>query len=141
MCTEHLSDELSGTVLEYQILSLGISVGVGVIAGLLTLCFFYVGLFLLGASMGWFVGMALLTLLYKHSVYLSEHNWLPYIVLSAFAIVGGILILYIQKAVIIISTSFMGAFKFVNGVDYFVENCKALYYTVNILRGNSLIRQ
>ena len=47
--------------------------------------------------MGWFVGMALLTLLYKHSVYLSEHNWLPYSVLSAFAIVGGILILYIQK--------------------------------------------
>ena len=47
--------------------------------------------------MGWFVGMALLPLLYKHSVYLSEHNWLPYIVLSAFAIAGGILILCIQK--------------------------------------------
>ena len=47
---------------------------------------------------------------------------------------------YLQ-AVIIISTSFMGAFKFVNGVDYFVENCKALYYTVNILHGESLIRQ
>ena len=29
-------------------ISLGISVGVGVIAGLLTLCLFYVGLFLLG---------------------------------------------------------------------------------------------
>ena len=47
--------------------------------------------------MGWFVGMALLPLLYKHSVYLSEHNWLPYIVLSAFGIAGGILILCIQK--------------------------------------------
>ena len=47
--------------------------------------------------MGWFVGMALLLLLFKHSVYLSEHNWLPYIVLSAFAIAGGILILCIQK--------------------------------------------
>ena len=49
-------------------------------------------------------------------------------------------LIYLQ-AVIIISTSFIGAFMFVNGVDYFVENCKALYYTVNILRGNSLIRQ
>lgn len=39
-------------------------------------------------------------------------------------------------AVIIISTSFMGAFMFVNGVDYFVENCKTLYYTVNILHGH-----
>ena len=47
--------------------------------------------------MGWFVCMALLTLLFKHSVYLSEHNWLPYIGLSAFAIAGGILILCIQK--------------------------------------------
>ena len=35
----------------------------------------------------------------------------------------------------------MGAFMFVNGVDYFVENCKALYYTINILHGKSLIRQ
>lgn len=137
MCTEHLSDELSGKALEYKDqISLGISVGVGVIAGLLTLCLFYVGLFLLGATMGWFVGMALLPLLYKHSLYLSEHNWLPYIILSAFAIAGGILILCIQKTVIIISTSFMGAFMFVNGVDYFVENCRALYYTVNILHGH-----
>ena len=30
---------------------------------------------------------------------------------------------------------------FVNGVDYFVDNCKTLYYTVNILHGKSLIRQ
>ena len=47
--------------------------------------------------MGWFVGMALLPLLYKHSVYLSEHNGLPYIVFSTFAIAGGIFILCIQK--------------------------------------------
>lgn len=47
---------------------------------------------------------------------------------------------YLQ-AVIIISTSFIGAFMFVNGVDYYLENCKALYYTVNILHGKSLIRQ
>ena len=46
-------------------------------------------------------------------------------------------LIYLQ-AVIIISTSFMGAFMFVNGVDYFVENCKALYYTLNILHGKSL---
>ena len=49
-------------------------------------------------------------------------------------------LIYLQ-AVIIISTSFVGAFMFVTGVDYFVENCKALYYTVNILHGESLIRQ
>ena len=47
--------------------------------------------------MGWFVGMVCLPLLYKHSEYLSEHTWLPYIVLCAFAIVGGVLILCIQR--------------------------------------------
>ena len=53
--------------------------------------------------MGWFIGMAFLPLLYKHSDYLSEHNWLPYIVLSAFAIAGGILILCMQKVCVIFS--------------------------------------
>ena len=47
--------------------------------------------------MGWFVGMLLLPLMYKHAEFLSEHNWVPYIVLLAFAIVGGILIICIQK--------------------------------------------
>lgn len=54
-------------------------------------------LIVLGATMGWFVGMVCLPLLYKHSEYLSEHTWLPYIVLCAFAIVGGVLILCIQR--------------------------------------------
>ena len=47
--------------------------------------------------MGWFIGMAFLPLLYKHSEYLSEHNWMPYLILSAFAIVGGIIIICMQK--------------------------------------------
>lgn len=50
-----------------------------------------------GATMGWFIGMALLPLLYKHSEYLSEHNWLPYVILSAFALAGGIIIICMQK--------------------------------------------
>jgi len=50
-----------------------------------------------GATMGWFIGMAFLPLLYKHSEYLSEHNWMPYVVLSAFALAGGIIILCMQK--------------------------------------------
>ena len=47
--------------------------------------------------MGWFVGMLLLPLMYKHVEFLSEHNWVPYAVLLAFAIAGGILIICIQK--------------------------------------------
>lgn len=102
---------------------LGISVGVGIIAGLMTLCLYYVGLFVLGkpvvcttspnpdsplqvscllclpsgAALGWFVGLAFLPLISEHSEYLSENNWLPYVVLCGFALAGGILILCIQK--------------------------------------------
>ena len=47
--------------------------------------------------MGWFVGMFFLPFLSKHSVYLAEHNWLPYFILLAFAIAGGIFILCVQK--------------------------------------------
>ena len=36
--------------------------------------------------MGWFVGMLLLPLMYKHVEFLSEHNWVPYVVLLAFAL-------------------------------------------------------
>lgn len=128
---------LSEKALEHQDqIFLGASVAVGIIAGLLTLCIFYLGLFLLGATMGWFVGMVCLPFLYKQSEYLSEHTWLPYIVLCAFAIAGGILILCIQKVVTVIASAFLGAFGCINGLDYFVENSKSLYYSVNILQGH-----
>lgn len=39
------------------------------------------------------------------------------------------------KVIIVISTSFLGAFWSINGIDYYVENSKALYYSVNILHG------
>jgi len=51
----------------------------------------------LGAAMGWSIGMFFLPLLYKHAEFLSEHNWVPYLILCAFAIAGGILILCFQK--------------------------------------------
>lgn len=137
LCSGYLTEHLSGKFLEHKDqIFLGASVGVGIVAGLLTLCIFYLGLFILGATMGWFVGMVCLPLLYKHSEYLSEHTWLPYIVLCAFAIVGGVLILCIQRVVIVIASSFLGAFGCINGLDYFVENSRSLYYSVNILHGH-----
>lgn len=137
LCSGYLADKLSGKALEHEDqIFLGVSLGVGIFAGLLTLCLFYLGLFVLGATMGWVVGMFFLPFLYKHSEYLAEHNWLPYLILLAFAIAGGILILCIQKVVIVISTSFLGAFLFVTGFDYYLENCTALYYSVSILHGH-----
>ena len=46
-----------------------------------------------------------------------------------------IFLLMLSKVIIVISTSFLGAFWSINGIDYYVENSKALYYSVNILHG------
>lgn len=136
LCSAHLTNELSGNALKYkEQVFLGISIGAGLLAGLFTMCLYYVGLFLLGATMGWFVGMACLPVMYNHSEYMADHNWLPNLILTTFAVAMGILIICIQKVVIIISTSFLGAFLLVNGLDYYLENSKVLNYSLNILHG------
>ncbi|KAK2553271.1 Transmembrane protein 198 [Acropora cervicornis] len=114
LCSAHLTNELSGNALKYkEQVFLGISIGVGLLAGLFTMCLYYVGLFLLE--------------------YMADHNWLPNLILTTFAVALGILIICIQKVVIIISTSFLGAFLLVNGLDYYLENSKVLNYSLNIL--------
>ena len=47
--------------------------------------------------MGWFLGMALLVLMQQHSEFLSKNHWVPYVICSGFALIGGIVILIIQK--------------------------------------------
>ena len=40
--------------------------------------------------------------------------------------------------IIVISTSFVGAFAVITGFDYYLENSTALYYSVNMLHGKSV---
>lgn len=65
--------------------------------------------------MGWFVGMACLPLMYKHSEYMADHNWLPILILAIFAVAVGILIICIQKVCIFYLkfTSYLAHFKIV----------------------------
>ena len=39
------------------------------------------------------------------------------------------------KVIIVISTSFSGAFWCVNGIDYYLENGRVLYYSISVLYG------
>lgn len=39
------------------------------------------------------------------------------------------------QVIIVISTSFVGAFAVITGFDYYLENSTALYYSVNMLHG------
>ncbi|KXJ29542.1 transmembrane protein 198 [Exaiptasia diaphana] len=136
LCAMYLTN-LSGSLLVHkQQLYLGIAAFTGLISGIIALCVFYLGLFVLGATMGWFVGMAFLPLLSEHSAYLNENTWLPFVILFACAILGGILIICLQKIIIIIATSFLGAFCITNGLDYYIENNVTLYYSIKVLHGS-----
>ena len=65
--------------------------------------------------MGWFVGMACLPVMYNHSEYLADHNWLPNLILTIFAVAMGILIICIQKVCIFYLKiiSYLATFKIV----------------------------
>ncbi|XP_048587723.1 transmembrane protein 198-B [Nematostella vectensis] len=136
LCDLYLSNHLKGKSYENrQQIYLGVGAAVGLITGLLTLCLFYLGLFVLGATMGWFVGLAFLPLITHHSAYVAQHVWVSYMILVAFAIFGGVVIFCLQKVWIIISTSFTGAFLLVNGLAYYIENSTTLYYSIDVLSG------
>ena len=47
--------------------------------------------------MGWFAGMALLPFLKSQAHFLITHMWLPYCVCAGCAILGGLLMLCLQK--------------------------------------------
>ncbi|CAB3984725.1 Hypothetical predicted protein [Paramuricea clavata] len=138
----YLSDKIHGEAAEHKDqIYLAMSFGVGIIGGLLTLCLYYVGMFVLGATMGWFAGMALLPFFKSEAHFLVDHMWLPYCVCAGCAILGGLLMLCLQRIIIILSTAFLGALLFINGLDYYVEKGRIVTFTVNILQGNSSLTQ
>ena len=48
------------------------------------------------------------------------------------------ILFFIFQVIIVISTSFVGAFAVITGFDYYLENSTALYYSVNMLHGKSV---
>lgn len=137
ICSLYLHRKLSGNAKEYKdLIYLALSFGVGIIGGFLTLCLYYLGMFLLGATMGWFLGMAILPCFKSQAHFLASNMWLPYSICSGAAILVGIVMLCLQKIVIIISTSFLGALMVINGIDYYIEKGRAMNFTIQILHGN-----
>jgi hypothetical protein len=118
------SDHLDQTWVPYT--AAGVSVVVGIICGVLTICVYYIGIFLAGASIGflltWFVLAAI------NIPFFREHIYIP--VLGAIvgaAIVGGIS-LWIQKWFFILGTAILGSFMIGWGIDYYVELGSMIYY-------------
>jgi MFS family permease len=82
----------------------------GLIGASLSLAFYYVGLFLLGALAGWQLGFLIATAINIEFVII-----IPIIA----AIIAGFLACFFQKPVIIIATALIGAWSVVTGGFYF----------------------
>jgi hypothetical protein len=81
-------------------------------AGLLVTLYF-VGVFVIGALLGGILAEMLFTLFSRSSV--------P-VVIVVLAVIGGVLAVIFQKFMIIVSTSFSGAYLAVNGLAYLFNN-------------------
>lgn len=83
----------------------------GLIGASLSVFFYYIGLFLVGALGGWHLGMLI-----------AGATWTALVlaVPIALAVVGGILAIFFQKLVVVVSTAFFGAWGIVAGGFYFL---------------------
>ncbi|KAL1920980.1 uncharacterized protein VTP21DRAFT_11615 [Calcarisporiella thermophila] len=99
-------------------LVLGVSLGVGVVAGLILVCCWFVGLFFLGGLGGFFLAMFILSL---KTGGLIESNTGRIIFIICLVVAGGVLIWFLEKPITIIFTSLIGSFSLFLGIDFFAQ--------------------
>jgi hypothetical protein len=104
----------------------GVAIVVGIICGALTICLYYIGIFLAGASIGflltWFVLAAI------NIPFFREHIYVPVIGAALGAVAVGIVSLCIQKWFFMLGTSILGSFMICWGIDYYLELGSMVYY-------------
>ena len=83
----------------------------GLMGAMLFVHLFYIGVFLMGAALG--------VVLTAGGVAAAQGHELEPVVLLVAAVIGGVIALVLQKLVIIVSTSFSGAWAIIAGLLYF----------------------
>lgn len=104
----------------------GVSIVVGILCGVLTICIYYIGIFLSGASVGFLGTWFILSVI--DIAFFREHIYVPIIGAVAGAILIGLMSLWIQKWFFMLGTSLLGTFMLSWGVDYFLELGLMVYY-------------
>ncbi|PVV05471.1 hypothetical protein BB560_000003 [Smittium megazygosporum] len=94
------------------------SVVVGIIFGVLAIIFFKVGVFFVGAASGLALGAFILT---WSGEGIFHQEWLRIVFLVIFAVIGGVLIVFLEKPIIIIGSSILGAYITFIGIDCFAR--------------------
>uniref|UniRef100_A0A1E1XSB5 Transmembrane protein 198 n=2 Tax=Amblyomma TaxID=6942 RepID=A0A1E1XSB5_AMBSC len=109
----------------------GVSLGAGLLFGLITMLVQHAGLFLTGFHTGLFAGfggIALMRLWYTPSTV-----WLTVGILLACSILGAVLNLFWQKALTILGTAVYGGFMMVVGSDYFVSRSRLTDWALGVI--------
>ncbi|KAI8802160.1 hypothetical protein BJ742DRAFT_834156 [Cladochytrium replicatum] len=90
----------------------------GIVGGALFLCLWRLGLFFIGALLGYTISAFILAV--TGSSFISSDVW-RYVFIGAFSLVFAIAILFVEKPLLIISTAISGAFALTMGIDVFVR--------------------
>lgn len=101
-----------------QTILLVVCVVVGILAGWILSCCFFLAVYLLGALLGY---LAALWLLSWADNGLIQSNWGRAILIVCFVVVGVILMAFFERAMIVIATAFIGAFVIFIGIDLYVQ--------------------
>ncbi|KAI8099812.1 uncharacterized protein BX664DRAFT_322183 [Halteromyces radiatus] len=111
-----------------------VSVVVGILAGLLLSCCFFLAVYLVGALLGYFAALWLLSWVTNG---LIQSNWGRAILIIVFVIVGVILMAFFERILMVIATAFIGSFAIFIGVDIYVKTGFA-ESVINFLRARSV---
>jgi len=91
----------------------------GILFGFLVLCLYDTGIFLVGAAAGVFLAFTLNTA-FGHKIYPSNPTFVLIVMAVLLGLLGGYLATKLEKPMIIVATSFIGADMLVWGVGYFL---------------------
>lgn len=95
-----------------------VSIVVGLLAGALLSCCFFLAVYLLGALLGY---LAALWFLSWSDNGVIQSNWGRAILIICCVVVGVVLMAFLERPMIVIATSFIGSFLIFFGVDLYVQ--------------------
>ncbi|KAL3831888.1 hypothetical protein ACJMK2_023585 [Sinanodonta woodiana] len=111
----------------------GISLGAGVLCGLLTMLVQYLGLFLTGFNLGISFGMGVL--ISMELFYHPQTKWIPISILIGIGVIFALLTLKFQKSFTILGTSIFGGLLMISCLDFFIEKFLLMHYVWERVKG------
>jgi len=109
-----------------------IAVTIGILFGILAIVFYFIGIFVVGALLGLIIISSILSV--KEGT-LIPNETVRIVVVVIFSLFCGVLAIFLQKIMIIVSTAITGAYWIVSGIDYLIKG-NISQFIPEMFRGN-----